>query len=49
MPFRGKTNSPAYVPYVAARLAELKGLSVAEVALATSRNAEALFGLTTAA
>ncbi len=49
MPFRGKTNSPAYVPYVAARLAELKGLSVAEVALATSRNAEALFGLTAVA
>ena len=49
MPFRGKTNSPAYVPYVAARLAELKGLSVVEVALATSSNAEALFGLTTAA
>jgi TatD DNase family protein len=49
MPFRGKTNSPAYVPYVAARLAELKGLSVAEVALATSRNADALFDLTAAA
>jgi TatD DNase family protein len=45
MPFRGKTNSPAYVPYVAARLAELKGLTVAEVAEATTRNAERLFGL----
>ncbi len=45
MPFRGKTNSPAYVPYVAAKLAELKGLGLEEVAQATSRNAQALFGL----
>jgi TatD DNase family protein len=28
MPHRGKTNSPAWVPHVAARLAELKGLDV---------------------
>jgi len=45
MPHRGKTNSPAYVPYVAAKLAELKGLDVATVAQATTRNFESLFGL----
>jgi TatD DNase family protein len=45
MPYRGKTNSPAYVPYVAAKLAELKGIDVAEVARVTSANAEHLFGL----
>ena len=45
MPYRGRTNHPALVPYVAARLAELKGLPVAEVARATSANFERLFGL----
>jgi TatD DNase family protein len=45
VPFRGKTNSPAYVPYVARRLAELKGLPLEVVAQATTRNADELFGL----
>ncbi len=45
MPYRGKTNHPALVPYVAARLAEVKGLPVADVARATSTNFERLFGL----
>jgi TatD DNase family protein len=43
VPFRGKTNSPAYVPYVAQALAHAKGLPVEEVARATSGNFEALF------
>ncbi|MFY9514614.1 MAG: TatD family hydrolase [Rubrivivax sp.] len=43
VPYRGKTNSPAYVPHVAAKLAELKGLSLEAVAAATSRNFERLF------
>ena len=45
VPYRGKPNQPAYVPHVAAELARLKGLDVAEVAAATSRNFEQLFGL----
>ena len=45
VPYRGKTNSPAYVPYVARQIAELKGCTVEEVAQRTSRNFEALFGL----
>ena len=45
VPYRGKTNSPAYVPYVAAQIAALKGLTVEEVAQATSRNFERLFKL----
>jgi len=45
MPHRGKTNHPALVPFVAAALAEIKGLPVAEVARATSANFERLFGL----
>ena len=43
VPHRGKTNTPANVPWVAKQLAELKGLPVAEVAAATSRNFENLF------
>ncbi len=45
VPYRGKTNSPAYVPHVAAELARLKGVSVEVVAESTSRNFEALFKL----
>jgi TatD DNase family protein len=45
VPHRGKLNSPAYVPHVAAELARVKGLSVEQVAQATTRNFEHLFGL----
>src|SRR5262245_36980312 len=44
VPYRGKLNTPALVPYVAAELAQLKGLSVEEVAEVTTRNCERLFG-----
>lgn len=43
VPYRGKTNQPAYVAHVAAELARLKGLPVEEVAQATTRNFERLF------
>jgi TatD DNase family protein len=42
-PHRGKTNSPAYVPLVAAQIAQTKGLPVEAVARATSANVDALF------
>lgn len=45
VPYRGKTNNPAYVPFVAQQIADLKGLPVAEVAQATTRNFERLFKL----
>jgi len=45
VPFRGKTNEPAYVPYVARQVAELKGCPVDDVAAATSANFERLFGV----
>ena len=47
VPYRGKTNSPAYVPYVARQIAELKSLSVETIAETTSRNFERLFKLPT--
>lgn len=37
-PHRGKVNEPAYVVYVAQKIAELKGISVEEVARVTSQN-----------
>jgi TatD DNase family protein len=49
VPYRGKTNTPAYVPHVAKQLAHIKGLSVEEVAHATSRNFETLFTAVTPA
>ena len=45
VPYRGKTNSPAYVPHVARCLAELRGLSLEAVAEATTANCRRLFGL----
>lgn len=47
VPYRGKINSPAYVPHVAAQLAALKGLPVERVAEATTANFERLFGVRT--
>jgi TatD DNase family protein len=43
VPYRGKTNNPSYVPYVAAQLAQVRGLAVEEIGALTSRNFEALF------
>lgn len=43
VPFRGKTNSPAYVPYVAQLLAQLRASTPERVAEITSRNFDQLF------
>ncbi len=45
VPHRGSRNTPAYVGLVAERHAALRSLPVDEVALATTRNAVRLFGL----
>jgi TatD DNase family protein len=45
VPYRGKKNEPAYVVETARRVAELKGLTLEEVAAATTANAARLFGL----
>ena len=45
MPLRGKLNTPANVPLVAAQLAAVKGRSVDAIAEATSRNFDTLFKL----
>lgn len=43
VPYRGKLNSPAYVPYVAQCLAQLRGMAVEDMAALTSRNFDRLF------
>ncbi|MGQ5523431.1 TatD family hydrolase [Chitinimonas sp. PSY-7] len=45
MPFRGKQNQPAYVKHVAEHIADLRGISVEEVARATTANFARLFKL----
>ncbi len=42
-PHRGKTNTPAYVPFVAAQIAQVRGISVEEVGRITSQNVDDLF------
>lgn len=42
-PFRGKRNESAYINYVAEKLADIKGMSVDELANITTQNAENLF------
>lgn len=42
-PHRGKTNTPAFVPFVAAQIAQVRGISVEEVGRVTSQNVDELF------
>jgi len=44
-PLRGTRNESANIPLIAAKIAELKGISVEEVALTTTNNAKRLFNL----
>lgn len=44
-PFRGKRNESSYIPLIAGKVAELKGVTVGEVAAATTANAKKLFGI----
>jgi TatD DNase family protein len=43
VPHRGKRNEPAYVRFVAATIASVKGLSIEEVARVTTNNVRRLF------
>ena len=42
-PYRGKRNESSYLPFVAQKLAEIKNVSVEEVAAITTSNAEKIF------
>lgn len=43
VPYRGKRNEPAFVPHVAAEIAALRGVDVAEIAQASTQNFFRLF------
>ncbi len=45
VPYRGKTNQPAYVKYVAEEIASIRGISFEEVDEITTQNAKKLFSL----
>jgi TatD DNase family protein len=45
VPHRGKRNEPAYVRLVAAAIANVKGVSLEEVARVTTQNTRQLFGI----
>ena len=45
VPYRGKTNQPAFVPYVAKQIGQIKGLSPEDIGAITSQNFETLFRL----
>jgi TatD DNase family protein len=44
-PMRGRRNEPAHVSHTAGRLAELRGMSVSDLARSTTANARRLFSL----
>ena len=46
-PYRGRTNIPEYVLYTAKKVAELRGITVEEVARSTTDNAQKLFNIQT--
>jgi TatD DNase family protein len=43
VPYRGKTNNPSYVPFVAKLLAELRNMAPETMAVLTSHNFDRLF------
>ncbi len=45
VPYRGKRNEPSYIPLIAAKVAELKGITIEEVANQTTKTARSLFGI----
>ncbi len=45
VPHRGQRNESAYIPLIAQRIADLRGISLDEVAAATTANARRLFGV----
>lgn len=44
VPHRGKRNEPSYIPLIAQKIADIKGITLAEVAETTTANATRLFG-----
>lgn len=49
VPYRGKTNEPSFVPFVARTIAEVHGMTDEEIAGQTTNNARLLFGFNASA
>ncbi|MDQ2864145.1 MAG: TatD family hydrolase [Bacteroidota bacterium] len=47
VPFRGKRNESSYLKYIAQKIADIKNISIEEVAEQTTKNAEKIFNVTT--
>ena len=47
VPYRGLTNMPEYVLYTAQKIADIRGITVEEVARSTTDNAQKLFNILT--
>ncbi len=45
VPFRGKRNESSYLPYIAAKIADIKNVNISDVAEQTTKNAISLFRL----
>ena len=45
VPYRGRRNESSYLPVIAEKVAQVKGLATREIAQITTHNAETLFGL----
>lgn len=45
VPYRGKRNEPSYIPIIAEKIAQIKEISVGEVADQTTQTAKNLFGI----
>jgi TatD DNase family protein len=44
VPNRGKRNESSYIPFIAQKIADVKGIDIAEIARQTTENARGLFG-----
>ena len=44
-PYRGKSNEPKFIPFIAEKIAELKDISLKQVAKVTTANCKDLFGI----
>lgn len=44
-PYRGKRNEPSYIKIIAEKIAQIRNISVEELALITTKNVENLFGI----
>ncbi|MFH0936916.1 MAG: TatD family hydrolase [Candidatus Daviesbacteria bacterium] len=44
-PFRGKPNEPKYIPLIAEKIAEIKGISLEKIAKITSKTVQEFYGI----